>query len=94
MNRTFIKRVDGIAALTVGFATAAAACPACYGNLNSPRTAGMNLAILAMVAITAMVLGGISSFFLAMRKRVKILTDNSTGNSTISSKGKIEWNNF
>jgi hypothetical protein len=94
MNRTFIKRVQGIAALTAGFAAAAAACPACYGNLNSPRTAGMNMAILAMVAITAMVLGGISSFFLAMRKRINILNDHATGNSKISSKGKIEWNNF
>ena len=49
----------------------AAACPACYGDKDSPITAGMNTAILVMLGITGGMLSLIVTFFVMMWKRYK-----------------------
>ena len=46
-------------------------CESCKGNPDSPMTAGMNVAIFAMLVITQGVLGWFIWFFLQIRKRMR-----------------------
>ena len=71
-----------------------AACPSCYGNLQSPRSEGVNSAIMAMLGITGMVLTGISTFFfVVMRRRVRIYRSSLPNSTYVNEKGTLEWNN-
>ena len=45
------------------------ACAACYGQSDSPMAAGMNWGILSLLAVVAVVLGGVSAFFIYLAKR-------------------------
>ena len=51
-------------------ASAANACPSCYGAADSPMTAGMNVAILTMIGIVSVVLSSVVAFTLMMRRRL------------------------
>ncbi|RMG69090.1 MAG: hypothetical protein D6715_00590 [Calditrichaeota bacterium] len=44
------------------------ACPVCYGKVEGPTNAAINAAILLLIGITGLVLGGIAGFFLRMRR--------------------------
>ena len=72
MTKTF--RILSIAAVfwLVG-ARAALACPVCFGASDSPLVHGSNLAILALLGVTAGVLGAFATFFLHLGKRAKVL---------------------
>jgi hypothetical protein len=71
MTRTrFFAGAALAAAVTCATASAAHACPACYGQADSPMTAGMNVAILTMVGIIGFVLSGVVAFGVMMRKRL------------------------
>lgn len=48
------------------------ACPVCYGNVESPLTAGMNMAIFTLLGVTGSVLGLFAIFFLYLRKRAAV----------------------
>jgi len=65
-----------------------AACEKCFGGAaaNSSTTRGIGLAMLALLSITAVVLGGITLFFLYMRKREKML---ASGNYIANEQGVI-----
>jgi len=72
-----LKQVRRVILTTVSFVwlalpADAAACPVCFGDKNSAMTAGVRIAILALIGITGTVLGGIASFFLYVRKRSKL----------------------
>ena len=59
-----------------GLATALAcvpvwACSVCGGDPASPLTAGMNMAIVALLVITGGVLSACSAFFLYLRRRAR-----------------------
>ena len=45
------------------------ACAACYGQSDSPMAAGMNWGILSLLTVMAVVLGGVSAFFIYLAKR-------------------------
>ncbi len=67
MTRTL---ANAFAILTLTFCAGLAhACPACYGQADSPMTAGMNAAILTMVGIISFVLSGIVAVAVMMRRR-------------------------
>ncbi len=79
------------------------ACPACYGAKDSPMTAGMNDAILAMLGIIGFVLSAIVACFLVIwrrnNQRKKLLSNETfiTDDGVLktkNSKGVFEWNNY
>ena len=51
------------------------ACPSCYGAADSSMTAGMNMGILSLLAVTGVVLTAFAAFFLYLRKRSQELND-------------------
>lgn len=71
----------------------ASACPSCYGSAIGPMIDGMNMAIVAMLGITGVVLTAISSFFVMMRRRLKRLRATSPDQPNVNEKGTLQWNN-
>lgn len=69
---TYISLANAVLFLLPG---AVMACEKCYGSAaaNSPTVRGIGLAMLALIIITGIVLGGIVMFFIYMRKRAKML---------------------
>ena len=51
----------------------AEACAVCYGEVESPMTAGMNNGILALLAVIAAVQVGFVALFLSIRQRARQL---------------------
>jgi hypothetical protein len=45
------------------------ACAACAGQSDSPMAKGMNWGIFSLLAVIAMVLGGVTSFFVFLAKK-------------------------
>jgi len=45
------------------------ACAACYGASDSPMAKGMNWGIFSLLAVVAMVLGSIATFFVFIGKK-------------------------
>ncbi|NIP18746.1 MAG: hypothetical protein GWM87_11760 [Xanthomonadales bacterium] len=45
------------------------ACATCYGDPGSPMTRGLNLAIITMLGVTALVLGGCAMFMVVLARR-------------------------
>jgi hypothetical protein len=54
------------------FVIAILACTVCMGNASGPMKDGVNLAILALLGITAGVLGGFVAFFFHLLKRSRM----------------------
>jgi len=46
-------------------------CAVCFGDPTSPLTHGYNLAVIALLAVTVMVLTAFACLFLNFRKRAK-----------------------
>lgn len=86
----WIVLLAGIALL---LPTGALACPTCYGANDAPMKQGMDMAILAMLAITAMVLGGIGMFFIGMRRRMNRIRGVVSHTAHVNHKGALEWKN-
>jgi hypothetical protein len=61
-----------IAASFLAFARPAFACPVCFGAPDSPQVKGMQMGILALLAVTVVVLGAFAAFFLYLRRRQKL----------------------
>ena len=53
------------------------ACAACYGQSDSPMAAGMNWGILSLLAVVAVVLGGVAAFFVYLARRSAALAADS-----------------
>ncbi len=56
--------------------TPAFACPVCYGAVEGPAADAMNLAILALLGVTGLVLGGVAAFFIYLTKRAQTNQEN------------------
>jgi LPXTG-motif cell wall-anchored protein len=78
------------------------ACPACYGDPNSPMTAGMNTAVLVMLGITGTVLLLLTLGFFLLYRRAKKMHEGLSGDLFVDErgtlkakqgKGVVEWNN-
>lgn len=53
---------------------AASACDSCWGaKVDTPTTRGIAMAMTALIGMTGVVLGGISAFFLHVRRRTRLL---------------------
>lgn len=50
------------------------ACATCYGDPNSAHTQGMNAAILFMLGVTGVVLGGLGTVFVGFARRARRLS--------------------
>jgi len=61
------------ALLLVFFATAASACPVCYGNAQTPLTKGASNGILFLLGIVGSVQVGFVALFINFWKRAKAL---------------------
>ena len=81
----------------------AGACPVCFGDKESPMTAGMNNAILVMLGITGFMLALIALFFVMMWRRYKRQYHAISGHAFVDERGRlqmphekgvVEWNNF
>ena len=88
------RRMTSVLLLIFAACVSSPACPSCYGAADSPMTAGMNMAIIGMLGLTGFVLAAISFIFFILIRRAKILRDHSVGNTYITEKGDIRWNNF
>jgi hypothetical protein len=47
------------------------ACATCYGSADSPMTDGMNLAILTLLGVTGLVLGGFIVMMVMLARRAR-----------------------
>ena len=56
--------------------TPAFACPVCYGAIEGPAADAMNLAILALLGVTGLVLGGVAVFCVYLTKRAQTNQEN------------------
>lgn len=54
-----------------GWFTAQLACATCFGDPGSAMTQGMNLAIITMLGVTALVLGGCAAGIWMLAKRAR-----------------------
>lgn len=64
------------------------ACEKCFGAsaADTPTVKGIGLAMLGLLLITVVVLGGIVAFFIYMRKRARLI---ASGNYTVTEKGVL-----
>lgn len=83
IGRIFVSACILTALATVAFPVMA--CPACYGQLDSPTGDGMNMAIFFLLAVTGGVLSAFVSFFVYMRKRTRLIADSAQSGSMILS---------
>ena len=78
------------------------ACPVCFGDKDSPMTAGMDSAILVMLGITGFMLTLIALFFVMVWRRLKRQNEQMSDHAFVDAHGKLqlpndtgvfEWNN-
>jgi heme/copper-type cytochrome/quinol oxidase subunit 2 len=67
-----------LAAAGLALPQAVLACATCYGAADAPQTAGMNNAILTLIAVVGVVYVGIGKVFLDFRRRSKKLSEKAT----------------
>ena len=61
-----------VSTVVLAFARPVLACPVCFGAPDSPQVKGMQMGILALLAVTVAVLGAFAAFFLYLRRRQKL----------------------
>lgn len=59
--------------LSLVLATPALACPVCFGAPDSPQVKGMQAGILALLGVTVVMLGAFATFFLYLRRRLRMV---------------------
>ena len=64
--------------LSLVLATPALACPVCFGAPDSLQVRGMQAGILALLAVTVVMLGAFAAFFLYLRRRLR-MAENEQG---------------
>jgi len=74
--------------LTVLLPEAVLACEKCFGAsaADTPTVKGIGLAMLGLLLITVVVLGGIVAFFIYMQKRARMI---ESGEYTVTEKGVL-----
>jgi hypothetical protein len=58
--------------ISAAFATPVLACPVCFGAPDSPQVKGMQAGILALLGVTVVMLGAFATFFLYLRRRLRM----------------------
>ena len=59
----------------------ALACPVCFGNANSAQTRAAQSGILALLAVTVVMLSSIAGFFfIYLRRRIRMVEESNGGN--------------
>lgn len=58
-------------------ASIASSCPVCYGADGTQNMAAVNASIIALLLITGAVLSMFAAFIFHLRKRMKLVADNS-----------------
>ena len=66
----------------------AAACEVCWGAnaTANPTTQGISMAMLLLIGVTGFVGGGVSAFFLRMRRRARLL---ARGEAVMTEEGEL-----
>ena len=77
MRKSLGITLTSVALLAI--ASPALACPVCFGNPNSSMTKGTQAGILALLIVTISVLGAFASFFLYLRRRIRLFEESSGG---------------
>lgn len=67
--RTGAGRLAAVTAVGLGAAPAVWGCAVCYGAADSAQTAGLNAAILFLLAVVALVQAGLVALFVSIRRR-------------------------
>jgi hypothetical protein len=58
----------------------ALACPVCFGNADSPQTKAVQAGILALLAVTVVMLSSIAGFFfIYLRRRIRMVEESNGG---------------
>jgi hypothetical protein len=74
-GKEHMSKACGVAVLVIcmsmASATAALACPVCFGAADSPQVKGMQMGILALLGVTVVMLGAFAGFFLYLRRRLR-----------------------
>jgi hypothetical protein len=65
-------------ALVVASLSVAASCPVCYGDVDPHTATAVNYAIFAMLMVTGTVLSLFVSFFVYLRKRLRLSSPNNS----------------
>jgi hypothetical protein len=88
MNRLKLIFFTVTGAALVLLPDAALACEKCYAATatDTPTVKGIGLAMLGLLLITVIVLGGIVAFFLYMRKRARMI---ASGEYIVTEKGVL-----
>lgn len=71
MRRSRLGGASGAALLALFVPRAAVACSVCFGDPNSPATAGMNNAILFLLGCVGLLWVGMIAFVVSMRVRAR-----------------------
>ena len=69
MNRSFAFLL--IAILVLLIPDSVSACATCYGTSDAPATAGMNWAIITLLGVTGVVLGGVIKAIISIGNKTK-----------------------
>jgi hypothetical protein len=67
-----------VAGLLVVVPRAAQACPVCFGENDSPLTAGVRMGVLFMLGLVGLVLAGFASFIVHLARRARLADESST----------------
>jgi hypothetical protein len=68
------------------------ACAACAGQSDSAMAKGMNWGIMSLLVVVAMVLGGVTSFFVFLAKRSATVSANSVSANPQSGRASVPAN--
>jgi hypothetical protein len=78
MVRVFSITLAAVAMIAMS-AAPALACPVCFGASDSLQFKGMQAGILALLAVTVVMLAAFGGFFLYLRRRVRLFEESSGG---------------
>ena len=79
VRKTTIALV-GVLFVWASVPSVAAACEVCWGAaLDNPTTRAISAAMLLLVGMTGLVVGGIGAFFLRLRRRTRLLGRGGSG---------------
>jgi flagellar basal body-associated protein FliL len=65
------------------------ACAACTGQSDSAMAKGMNWGIMSLLVVIAVVLGGVTSFFVFLAKKSATFSANSVAASAAGSSDRV-----
>jgi hypothetical protein len=73
------RKLGLVALMVAAVAEPALACPVCFGASDAPAIQGMQMAIIALLIVTAAVLGGFAAFFVVLMRRARLFGESSAG---------------